>query len=258
MNIGNHLLAYFHALYIKQLLRDNALICFNPILELGLESPCWSIPNNDFRYNLNHQRILYLRSRNRKGWPKVMALLASSIKTRIQINEPMMNLDRLISPTIAMNAIPGNKNVIAKAKSIVQHYIDNYLFVNIRAGDILEPIHRSYRPLKIEEIKEAQNLARLPLVFYGQTQASAYMNEVRSAFPCAKIIYTNCPYTDFEITRLVKRILIPVSTFSWVATWLSSSVYDIYYPNYGLYSKKDRPDVKLINQQDSRYQVINL
>lgn len=253
MNIGNHLLAYLHAHYLKNLLATDTTIYVNAIPQLGVLSDTPSQPAITFKENKSADHNIYLRSRNRLLWPRIMVFISEITSTRIQISEPMMSIKRLPSLEQSRSLILGSNFFIQQALTYVSNFIDSHLFVNIRAGDIVNPIHPNYRPLTSAQIAEAALRSKKPLLFFGQTESSAYMSHIKNCFPGSIVINTGCRFTDFEINRVASTILIPISTFSWISTWLSEATNQIFYPNKGLYSRTERPDVYLVPRNDPRY-----
>jgi len=252
MNIGNHLLAYLHAEFLANYSLRRASLHFDSIPQLGVFSENRAIPLDIFKADCKASCI-YLRSRNRFLWPQIMILISRLTSTKIQINHPMMSLKRLPTLQKARSLVPGTTFFNKQALKYVGEYIHSHLFVNIRAGDILSPIHRNYRPLSLIQIAEASSKSNKPLLFFGQTESSPYLDTIKQSFPSSIFIYTNCPFTDFEINRSATSILIPISTFAWISTWLSNSTTQIFFPFEGLYSYYERPDVYLIPHNDSRY-----
>jgi hypothetical protein len=91
-------------------------------------------------------------------------------------------------------------------------------------------------------------------VFIGQTHANPYMDRLREAFPNA--IYRqpqDDPLVDFETIRQSRHVAIGVSTYSWLAAWLSRSAETIYLTVNGLFNPMQKPQVNLLPFGDDRF-----
>ena len=93
---------------------------------------------------------------------------------------------------------------------------------------------------------------RLRPVFMGQIADDQYSVTLRKWFPDAEIIPSQGIMNDFSMIRSAKNIVVSVSTFSWLAAWLSDAAV-VHLPLYGIFNPMQRPDINLIPLTDSRY-----
>lgn len=131
---------------------------------------------------------------------------------------------------------------------------DNELLINIRAEDILSRgIHPDYGLLPIDFYRSVVQRTGLKPVFQGQLEAGPYLDKLSKALPDARLIPSQGAVTDFQIIRQAKNIVLSLSSFTWLAAWLSEAR-QIHIPVYGFLNPKQRPDIDLLPVDDERYQ----
>jgi hypothetical protein len=70
----------------------------------------------------------------------------------------------------------------------------------------------------------------------GQIGDNAYCDALRAAFPRAEFLPSRGALGDFETLRRSVNVVPAVSTFSWLACWLSRSARNIFMPMTGLFN----------------------
>lgn len=130
---------------------------------------------------------------------------------------------------------------------------EDELVINIRGGDILQGISDLYGMLPVEFYKFIAKKTGKKCIFYGQLDESPYMDELRAAFPDATYIPSRGVARDFDFIRKSKHIIPCVSTFSWMASWLSSAT-KIYFPVAGLLNPAQHYYGMLLPLDDPRYE----
>lgn len=108
---------------------------------------------------------------------------------------------------------------------------DNEIVINVRAGEILNGV-TWYPLIPVSFYRSLVDAMGFEPVFLGQLDDCAYVRAIRDAFPSARMIPSAGAMIDFNRLRHAKRICIAVSTFSWLAGWLSDAV-EIHYPLLG-------------------------
>jgi hypothetical protein len=131
---------------------------------------------------------------------------------------------------------------------------DDEIAVNIRAGDILAGIHPDYFPLPISFYRSLLPALGLRPVFVGQLDDSWYGRALREAFPEARFLTHATACEDFQTLRHARHKVLAISTFSWLAGWLSAPDSIIHYPLAGLLNPRQRPQINLAPRHDARYQ----
>lgn len=129
---------------------------------------------------------------------------------------------------------------------------DDTLLISIRAAEILGPRHKDYRPLPIAFYARLLEETGLRPVFLGQIGDDAYSAALRARFPQAGFMPSRGPMADFGILRASRHLCVAISTFSWLAAWLSEAE-TIHLPLAGMFHPKQRPDVDLLPLADARY-----
>ena len=109
---------------------------------------------------------------------------------------------------------------------------ENDLVINIRAGEILGGGVSWYPLVPVNFYETLISRTKCNPVFLGQIQDCEYIREIQKAFPDARMIPSGGAITDFNRLLHAKRICITVSTFSWLAAWLSTAT-EIHYPLLG-------------------------
>lgn len=132
-------------------------------------------------------------------------------------------------------------------------YGSEHLVVSIRLGEILEGKFPNYGPLPIDWYRQLVRETGLKPVFYGQLGEDIYSQALRHEFPEAEFVPSRGAMADFQTLRNSKNIVLSVSTFSWLAAWLSETAEKIYMPLYLLFNPTGRADIDLIPVSDSRY-----
>ncbi len=132
--------------------------------------------------------------------------------------------------------------------------LPNEIVFNIRAGDILEGTHPDYLPLPVSYYRELVKETGLRSVFIGQTSSNWYTDALHAALPNARWLQSESWLQDFQTIRNASVVAIPVSTFAWLASWLSPEATKIYLPVLGLFNPAQRPDVDLLPSGDRRYE----
>lgn len=109
------------------------------------------------------------------------------------------------------------------------------LVISIRGGEIMTGVHPGYVLLPIDFYEELIRNTGLKPVFLGQIGTDPYCNALRQRFPHARFVGSMGPVMDFEAIRGSVNIVPSVSTFSWLAAWLSHAT-NIFMPLTGLFN----------------------
>lgn len=126
------------------------------------------------------------------------------------------------------------------------------IVINIRGGEILEGIHPHYCLIPPEFYSYVISQTNKSPIFYGQLDDSPYMQELRARFPTARFIGSRGVKEDFDFIRKSKHIIPCLSTFSWMASWLSKAT-TIHLPIAGILNPMQHRSSMLVPLQDPRY-----
>jgi hypothetical protein len=153
------------------------------------------------------------------------------------------------------NFLPPSRyqSVFVSPFSMPMGYGPDYLVCPVRAADILDGPAPDYALTPVEFYLDIVKQTGLTPVFIGQTHPNRYMDRISAAFPNA--IFREPQdnvLIDFETIRQSKNLVIGVSTYSWLAAWLSQAD-NIYLTVSGLYNPMQKTDVDLLPFGDPRY-----
>lgn len=157
---------------------------------------------------------------------------------------PSREACRLLLPTI-----PNTENV--------KGFSDGQIVCNIRGGEILTGIHGLYFPLPPRYYQLLQEKTGLELVFYGQIGSDDYSQNLRRCFPDSCFVESQGPGVDFETIRRSKNIAVSISTFSWLAAWLSHAE-RIFVPVGGMFNPLFEPGQTYLPVDDPAFQFVLL
>lgn len=126
------------------------------------------------------------------------------------------------------------------------------LLINVRGAETLANTHADYGPIPIAFYRQLIEATGLPPVLMGQLADDPYSQALRQAFPKALLMPSQGAMADFEIIRSARHIVASVSTFSWLAAWLSDAQ-TIHLPVSGIFNPDQREDIDLLPVHDPRY-----
>ncbi len=126
------------------------------------------------------------------------------------------------------------------------------LLCNIRQGDILDARHPDYVLVPPPFYAELVERTGLRPVFMGQLEPSPYMDALRARFPQARFQPSGGALADFAYLRGSRHIVPAVSTFSWLAAWLSDAA-QVFLPVLGLLNPLQARTTQLLPLDDPRF-----
>ena len=126
------------------------------------------------------------------------------------------------------------------------------LLINVRAAEILDGRHKDYRPLPLAFYERLIRETKLRPVFMGQLADDPYSQALRARFPQAEFHASRGAMADFATLRAARHVVMSVSTFSWLACWLSEAQ-TIHMPLIGFFHPKRRPELDLFPVDEPRY-----
>jgi hypothetical protein len=126
------------------------------------------------------------------------------------------------------------------------------LLCNIRQGDILDGHHPDYVLIPPDFYAALVEETGLRPVFMGQLDDTPYLRALRARFPQARFLPSLGAELDFERVRHARYIVPAISTFSWLAAWLSDAE-RVFLPVLGLLNPAQNRGVNLLPLDDPRY-----
>jgi hypothetical protein len=130
---------------------------------------------------------------------------------------------------------------------------DDHLLIHIRAGDVATYTDKDYGPLPVMYYRYLLEKTKLKPIFIGELAESNYVDTLKREFPHAQMIGGESVAEDFATLRRARNVAVAVSTFSWLATYLSRSVGTIHVPVAGHFDPQFMPESDRLPTDDQRY-----
>ncbi|MCG2643811.1 MULTISPECIES: hypothetical protein [Bradyrhizobium] len=127
------------------------------------------------------------------------------------------------------------------------------LLINVRGREVLRNMHPDYGPTPVSYFEQIANETKLTPVIMGQIGDDPYSDALKRTFRGCRFLEHRSALGDFQTVRHATNIAISVSTFSWLAAWLSNTAQNIHLPVKGFLHPQQRPDVDLLPTRDERY-----
>lgn len=131
------------------------------------------------------------------------------------------------------------------------------ILLNVRTGDITSGFHPEYYPLPYAYYERIIDETSLTPVFMGQLTPNSYTDGLRRHFSGATFLETRTPMHDFSLIRNAKHVALSISSFAWLAAWLSQTLETIHMPIRGLFDPR-HPQINLIPLTDIRYRFYDV
>jgi hypothetical protein len=136
---------------------------------------------------------------------------------------------------------------------------EDEIAVHVRAGDLFDRNpHRDYPPVPVGFYDQLIAESGLRPVFFGQLDEGRYVSALRDRFPGARFLPLTSAVEDFTRLMLSRNIVCSMSSFCWLASWLSPHAQRIVLPISGLFDPTQRSDVDLLPHADRRYAFYRL
>jgi hypothetical protein len=236
-NLANKMFQYMGALSLARLIKDCEIV--------NVSLPEWGISIPDDTYGQQFFNNVDLQG----DWftPDLqefadMANRSESI--RIVVSDYLQKMEFLLDRSFY-------NSIFVKSSSLEYQPKKDDLVINIRTGDILRGIAH-YPLVPVSFYEHLVSRTGLNPVFIGQLQPSEYVTHLRSQFPTATFIDSRGAKHDFDFLRSATNIVVSVSTFSWLAAWLSDAK-TIILPLTGFYNPAHHRETDLLPVDDIRY-----
>ncbi|MBI5276539.1 MAG: hypothetical protein HY854_08755 [Burkholderiales bacterium] len=138
------------------------------------------------------------------------------------------------------------------SKEVPQPVGDDEVLLSVRAEDIEGGGSAGYYPLPFRFYEAVVEAQRKRPVFMGQLQPSPYTDALRKRFPAARYLPAAPAANDFQTLRSAGHVALSISSFAWLAAWLSESAQVIHLPVAGLFDPA-RGHQNLLPVGDARY-----
>lgn len=129
---------------------------------------------------------------------------------------------------------------------------DDCVACPIRGGEVLHAVHSGYPTVPIDFYSDMVERLGLTPVFFGQLEENSFVSALRKRFPQGQFLPKMSALDDFQTIRNARNIILPVSTFAWLAAWLSHAE-QIILPVFGLFDPALYPLHDLLPVSESAY-----
>lgn len=129
---------------------------------------------------------------------------------------------------------------------------DDEILCPVRGAEILDAIHPGYTSVPVDFYEEIATETGLRPVFMGQLADNSYTRALRGRFPLARFLPPGGVVEDFQTIRNAANIVVPISTFGWLAAWLSRARH-IVLPVFGIFDRRCFGLHDLLPLADPRY-----
>lgn len=234
---ANNMIEHMLALYLRSCVPELKIYCDSASF-LRLFGLHFEMEPESSRQDSNCSKIII----NRPGF-KVLDLIkvvksAPNIKVIIEYCHFDHDCYKGLLPSFRQ--IYGNK-------SNINGFGGDYLVISIRLGDILNSpiIHPNYPVVPISFYRFLLRKTGLKPVFLGQIGDDPISTALKTEYPHAIFLSGREVILDFECLRRSKNMTVAVSTFSFLAGYLSENTV-LHVPLYGFMNQRDRPDLNYI------------
>jgi hypothetical protein len=139
----------------------------------------------------------------------------------------------------------------------LQTKLKDFHLVHIRQGDIFknyELKRPDYYPLPVKFYESIASNSAKPLAFIGEINANLdYVSELKKRCKSSIIVPLGCLHRDFKLLQEAELLTMAVSTFSWLASWISEKAVAVNIPIAGFLNPAIRPDMDLSSDLPERF-----
>jgi hypothetical protein len=237
-NVANRMLQYMSALTLANRI-DGCTIVNVSLPEWGIEIP------DDTQNELFSENVELGEWDPFKLHIESLCRVANqSDSIRILVADYLQRMEFFMHPQLY-------RKVFAQPSNVSEKLTEKHLLINIRAAEVLNGVPH-YPLLPVAFYEDVVARTGLEPVFVGQLTPSRYVDLLRERFPQARFIDSQGPRSDFDLIRSAKNIVVAISTFSWLAAWLSDAE-TIILPLSGLFNPAHLRECDLLPIDDIRY-----
>jgi hypothetical protein len=178
-----------------------------------------------------------------------VAQLASGAVERLEVQVYGQRLEYFLPPALYRQAFPA---AAMPGEDEAPGFEPGQLVCSIRGGEVLDGRHPGYVLLPVEFYADLVAATGLAPVFLGQLDPNGYTAALRARFPGALFVDSRGPMVDFAQLFRSRNIVPSVSTFAWLAAWLSNAD-QVFLPVDGMLHPVMGPHANLLPLDDPRY-----
>ena len=233
-NMGNRMIQYMAALALA------ARVPGARIVQIHL--PEWGIQIAPFEGDARRTEIV---TTPRLDLDRLAASLNDGSLDRVDIRTYAQHIDNFLAPDFYRGVFRAPPSAAVPGR-------EDELVCNIRQGDILDAHHPDYVLIPVDFYAELIEETGLRPVFCGQIEMTPYLETIKKRFPDARYVASLGGVGDFTFLRAARHIVPSVSTFSWLAAWLSAAE-QIFMPVLGVLHPFQVRSVNLLPLTDPRF-----
>lgn len=237
-NVGNNMFQYMFCRMLQFKTKDSIVV--------GYDMPMWNL-SRKVTEKLPLEKII-VGQEHVVDVERLAVFLNSGTDRLVDFSGIVQRLE-YYGPHDLMNSFFNRNDSLS-----VPQFGSEDLVISVRGSEILSgKVHPGYIPIPLGFYHRVISETHKNPVFVGQIGDDFYSDALRSSFPDARFVPSMGPAIDFEILRSSRHIVLSVSTFAWLAAWMSPDVKTIHMPVLGIYNQNQRPDVDLLPVNDPRY-----
>jgi hypothetical protein len=237
-NLANRMLQYMAALRLQEMV-PSAILSNVQLREWRIDTPTVLPEKND--------RVIRVGATDQFDIAFLAEKLRSGEASLVMIEDWLQNIAFFADPERYRRAFVPEPEQVSDLPGFAQ----DELVINIRAAEVLDGILH-YPLVPVGFYRDVVRSTGLRPVIMGQIEPSFYCEELMDAFPHGRVIPTQGPIRDFEMIRSAHHIVPSVSTFSWLAAYLSHA-HVIHLPVTGFYNPASLRSVDLLALDDPRF-----
>ena len=234
--LGNKMFQYMFCRRLQDLVPLSSVDGFK-IPEFNLTSPDRPLEG----------RVLHIRDGHRHSMNSIAHMLNERIYDHVLFDGYVQRLEYYPNRDLLSGLFP------SPHETDLTHLGAGNLLINVRGAEVLAATHADYGPVPVDFFSQVATETKLTPVIMGQMGDDAYSDEIRIRFRGCVFLPSHSAIRDFEIVRHAKNITFGVSSFSWLAAWLSKTAEAIHMPVSGYYNPLQRSDIDLLPVGDDRY-----
>ena len=234
-NFANYMMKYMAAIKISEMISEAKFS--------GYQFPYWDIDFPDLPSQFHTTAVV--RDDMQIDYLRILYLLENRAKT-IAMTGHYQRMENFPS-------IERTRSLFRLKDHLGTEFNDDFIVCPVRAGEILGAIHPGYTVIPVAFYKDVLSKETARPVFMGQIEPNQYIDDLRAAFPDAIFLPSQGAFADFHTICRARKIVLPVSTFAWLAAWMSNAT-KIVLPVFGLFNFHAHPGNELLPVFDHRYE----
>lgn len=235
--IGNRIFQYMFGMRLQSMIPGSTVVNVS-LPEFGIRTPDMPLPERSLTISNAHQVDML----------QIAHLVRSGVYDGVSMSAYVQRLEYYTDREELAKLFP------IRNPSRLDPVDPGAIVINVRGNEVLSDVHPDYGPVPVDFFTQVVDETGLTPVIVGQLRDDPYSDEIRRRFSGCDIRASNSPSSDFELVRSASNVVFGVSTFSWLAAWLSPNARRIFMPVSGIFNPAQRPDIDLLPIGDHRYQ----